>query len=110
MSNRMLSRATSFIHRRPSMSFSQDDYNFPEENYSELRKCSAPEAIVIPYKPIEEPAWCKHNQPLAPKPKRFSKLNNWETKRTNFQQVVKWAVLAAGTASVAAPALMHIPH
>lgn len=91
------------------MSFSQDEY-FPEENYAELRRHTTQEAIVIPYKPVEEPAWSKHNQELPPKPQRFSKLNRWDSHRTNIQSVVKWAVLAAGTASVAAPALLHIPH
>jgi hypothetical protein len=92
------------------MSFSQDEFDFPDENYAELRKAATPSAVVIPYKPIEEPAWCKHNQALPPKPQRFSKLNKWESKRVSLQQVVTWAVVAAGTASVAAPALMHIPH
>jgi hypothetical protein len=91
------------------MSASHDEF-FPEENYAELRRPSSCDAIVIPYKPIEGPAWSKHNQSLAPKPQRFSKLNRWDSQRTNIESVVKWAVLAAGTATVAAPALMHIPH
>lgn len=92
---------------------------FPEEDYQALRKGNkavntfetthAPEP-VINYRPIKAPAWGKHSTELPPKPARFSKLTDWDKRCDKFQTVVKWVVVAAGAASIAGPAIMHIPH
>ena len=85
--------------------------DFPKEDYSALRRRSlSPCEVIIPYKPAEEPAWNRHNASLPPKPARFKKLNRWDSHRTRIGTVVKWAVLAAGTASVATPVLLQLPH
>jgi hypothetical protein len=92
------------------MSFSQDEA-FPEENYSALRKCPTTSSeVIIPYKPVEEPAWYKHNQALPPKQQRFSKLTRWDSRCANLHSVAKLAGAAAVAAAVAAPVLMRIPH
>jgi hypothetical protein len=84
---------------------------FPNEDYSALRRLtSAPCEVIIPYKPAEEPAWDRHCNSLPPKPARFKKLNRWDSQRWQISTVLKWAVLAAGTASVATPVLMRLPH
>ncbi len=85
---------------------------FPVENYEALRKGTTTSSsdAVIAYKPIEAPAWDKHSTELAPKPARFSKLTRWDQRCTNLQTVVKWVVVAAGAATIAGPAIMHIPH
>lgn len=95
------------------MSFYKEENSdfYPIENYEHLRRTnSAPSVVTIPYKPAEEPAWDKHNSALPPKPQRFSKLNNWDQKCDHFQSVVKWAVVAAGAATIAGPVLMRLPH
>jgi hypothetical protein len=85
--------------------------DFPREDYTALRRqpCT-PAEVIIPYKPAEEPAWDRHSNSLAPKPARFQKLNRWDSQRSQINTVIKWAVLAAGTASVATPVLLQLPH
>ncbi len=92
---------------------------FPEEDYESLRKgnktgstfdTTLPSDPVINYKPVRAPAWGKHSTDLPPKPARFSKLTNWDKRCEKFQTVVTWVVVAAGAASIAGPAIMHIPH
>jgi len=110
----MRARLDQLLKETARMSFSQQDSlqeDFPQENYAALRKNNdAPSAVVIPYKPAEEPAWDKHNPTLPPKPHRFSKLNKWDAKRSNMETMVKWIVVAAGTAGAATPVLMQIMH
>lgn len=107
--------AVSYRSQTISMSYYQvqpcETEEFPREDYSALRRGqNAPTEVIIPYKPVEEPAWDRHCNSLPPKPARFKKLNRWDSHRTNINTVVKWAVLAAGTASVATPVLMQLPH
>lgn len=95
------------------MSFYQADpteESFPQENYAAKRRINTPSEVIIPYKPVEEPAWQKHNSGMLPKPARFEKLNQWDKRCNQLQTVVKLAVVAAGAAAVAGPVLMRIPH
>jgi hypothetical protein len=95
------------------MSFYKEENSdfYPMENYESLRKTNTVQSeVIIPYKPATEPAWSKHNNNLPPKPQRFSKLNRWDRNCNHLQTAVKWAVVAAGAATIAGPVLMRLPH
>lgn len=96
------------------MSFYKEDLSsedhFPHENYAAQRRHNTPTEVIIPYKPIDQPAWSKHNSAMPPKPARFEKLNQWDKRCNTFSTAVKWAVVAAGATAVAAPVLMRLPH
>lgn len=98
---------------QPTSSSPRAESDFPEENYESLRKSSSvePAAVDIPYKPVAEPAWAKHRPTHAPKTARFERLSRWDKRPIKLQHIVTWAVVAAGAAGLAGPALLqHLPH
>lgn len=92
------------------MSLEENSDVFPFEDYAAQRKVRTSSGVVIPYKPVEQPAWAKHHNELPPKPQRFSKLHRWDERAFHLQTVVKWAFVAAGAATIAGPVLMRIGH
>ena len=92
----------------------EDTVSFPTEDYRQQRRDWTPTESIIPYKPINDPAWARHRNELAPKPQRFSKLHHWDQSRSNIQKKIAIAVaFAAGAAACAGPAVttvLNLPH
>lgn len=91
-----------------SVSLKAENLQFPEEEYQ--RKPYTPSEVVIPYKPIEEPAWCRHHRELPPKPARFQKLHRWDARSRTMISAARWAIVVAGAATVAAPVVSQLVH